>query len=130
MKIVPLVNAAPIVQIHVAFAVTAICATVALAIYKKGTPTHRWLGRAAAGAMGLTALSSFFILELNAGRFSYIHILSVVTLFGLVSGFRAARLGDRRAHVRSMVTTAVLGLGFAGAFTFVPGRLMWRIFMG
>ena len=130
MNVTPLLNAAPMVQIHVAFALTAICATVVLAIYKKGTPTHRWLGRTAAGAMGLTALSSSFILELNAGRFSYIHILSVVTLLGLANGVREARLGNRRGHVRSMVTIAVLGLGVAGAFTFVPGRLMWRVFMG
>ena len=130
MNIAPLLNATRMVQIHVAFALIAICATLVLAIYKKGTPTHRWLGRTAAGAMALTALSSFFILEINPGRFSYIHVISVVTLIALFLGYRAARRGNQRAHVRSMVTTAALGLGGAGAFTFLPGRLMWRMFMG
>lgn len=130
MNIAPLLNSPPMVQVHVAFALVAICATLVIAIYKKGTPTHRWLGRIAAGAMALTALSSFFILEINPGRFSYIHILSVVTLIALASGFRAARLGNHGAHAKSMMTIAILGLGGAGAFTFLPGRLMWRMFIG
>ncbi len=130
MNIAPLLNAPIMVQLHVACALTAICAVIPLAIYKKGTPTHRWLGRIGAAGMALTAQTSFFIMELNPGRPSYIHMLSVVTLLGLVSGVRAARAGNQKAHIRSMVTTAVLGLGVAGAFTFAPGRLMWRIFMG
>lgn len=130
MNITPLLNAPTVVQFHVACALIAICAVVPLAIYKKGTPTHRWLGRIAGGGMALLALSSFFIRELNAGRFSYIHILSVVTLLGLASGVVAARRGDRKAHARTMVTVFALGLVGAGAFTFVPGRIMWRVFIG
>lgn len=129
MNIAPLLSAPPMVQLHVAAVVAAICATLLLVIYKKGTTTHRWLGKTATAALVLTALSSFFILELNNGRFSHIHLLSVVTLFGLASGLRSARRGNHKAHARTMVAIAILGLGVAGAFTFLPGRLMWRIFI-
>ena len=130
MNIAPFLNAPIMVQFHVVCALVALCAVVPLAIYKKGTSTHRWLGRIAGAGLVLTALSSFFILELNDGSFSPIHIVSVITLLGLASGVREARRGNREGHARTMVSVAVLGLGVAGAFTFVPGRLMWKVFIG
>ncbi|MEM7425412.1 MAG: DUF2306 domain-containing protein [Pseudomonadota bacterium] len=130
MTLAPLLSAPLAVQIHVAAALAAIAAIVPLAIYRKGASTHRWLGWIAAAGMGLTALSSFAIRELNHGSFSWIHILSVIVLISLIRGIIAIRRREVRAHMWIMASTAVSGLGVAGAFTFMPYRLMWRIFFG
>jgi uncharacterized membrane protein len=42
----------------------------------------------------------------------------------------AARRHRVGLHRRSMMGVFYLGLIAAGAFTFVPGRLMWSLFLG
>jgi uncharacterized membrane protein len=45
-------------------------------------------------------------------------------------GVAFARRHNIRAHRRMMTGNFLFGLIVAGAFTFVPGRLMWRVFFG
>ncbi|MCH9664017.1 MAG: DUF2306 domain-containing protein [Gammaproteobacteria bacterium] len=131
MNFAPLLNTYLAVQIHVAAVVVAVAATAAIILYTKGTGAHKWLGRVFVAAMTLTAVSSFWIRELNRGEFSIIHVISVVTLLGLAGGVYAARQGNVRAHRTSMVSTVVGGLGVAGAFALLsPGRLLSAVFFG
>ncbi len=59
---------------------------------KKGTSTHKIIGRLWVLAMGLVAVSGLFIHEIRMfGGFSPIHFLSLLTLFFLYMGVRAAR---------------------------------------
>jgi hypothetical protein len=79
--------------------------------------------------MAVTALSSFWISEDPViGRFSVIHILSVLTLYGLVSALRAIRAGDVARHGATMRALYAQALMLAGAFTFFPGRRMSETF--
>lgn len=90
----------------------------------RGDLQHRVLGRVWALLMMWTALSSFWIRELNAGRVSLIHVLSVVTVVSLTVGVWAIRRGDVRTHVGSMRGAWIGSLGaFAGAVA-VPARLI------
>ena len=131
MNFAPLLNAPLAIQLHVAAVVVAAAGFAAVLLLTKGTNLHRWFGRSFVLGMTGAALSSFWIRELNHGSLSFIHIISVVTLWGLASGIWAVRRGNVLSHRLSMALTAFGGLGVAGAFAiFRPGRVMWQVFFG
>lgn len=125
------------VQIHWMAAVTSLVFGLMVLARKKGTPFHRFMGRAFVFSMVVTSLSAFFVrnVEENAAYsiwadFSAIHLLIPFTLFYLFLGIRAIRRGDVKAHKFCMIFTFVGGIGIAGAFTFLPGRHMHSLFFG
>ncbi|MFN3878570.1 MAG: DUF2306 domain-containing protein [Brevundimonas sp.] len=123
----------PAIQIHVAAALTALAIGIVLLIGVKGNRLHRTLGWTWVLAMATTAISSFFIHRLNPGGpggFSLIHLLSGWTVVALPMAVHAARRHRIADHRRAMMGMFVGGLIVAGAFTFLPGRLMWAIFFG
>ena len=79
-------------------------------------------------AMGLTAISSFFITGLNGSHFSWIHGISAWTIIALPMAVAAARRRNIRKHAKGMTNAFVGGLLVAGLFTFLPGRMLWSIF--
>lgn len=91
---------------------------------RKGDAVHRLVGWSWVAGMTFVATSSFAIRDLREGRFSLLHVLSVVTLTALVLGVRAARRHDRQAHRGNMLGSYLGLLGaFAGAVA-VPDRLV------
>lgn len=131
MTLTPLFNATPVIQIHTALAVFAVALTIAIFTIRRGSPAHRILGWIWVLSMAGVALSSFWISDIRLiGPFSPIHLLSVFVLLQLVSAVRAARSGQVQRHrqtMRGLVFGALIG---AGAFTFLPGRVMYQIFLG
>ena len=127
----PLLLHAPlIIQFHLLVAFIAIAGGAAQFMLKKGTSTHKIIGRLWVLAMGLVAVSGLFIHEIRMfGGFSLIHFLSLLTLFFLYMGVRAARKKQIRWHQRIMIYTYFLGLIVAGFFTLWPGRLMHHILL-
>ena len=128
-----LLTSPPAIQIHVAAALTALVIGIVLLIGVKGNRLHRTLGWTWVLAMATTAVSSFFIHRLNPGGpggFSLIHLLSGWTVIALPMAVHAARRHRIADHRRAMTGMFVGGLIVAGAFTFLPGRLMWAIFFG
>ncbi len=77
-----------------------------------------------------TALSSFLLTGLNHGSFSYIHLLSGGTALATPLGVWAARRHKVQLHRHVMTGLVIGGLIIAGGLTFIPGRLMWRVFFG
>lgn len=129
MNLTPLLEASTVVQIHVAFAFGAIATIFAIFIAPKGSKTRKMMGRAWVIAMSMVALSSFGINDINQFMgFSWIHLLSLFTLWGCYMGVRTIRRGDLRGHKNAMLGTAIGGLVIAGGFTFLPGRLMHDVF--
>ena len=126
-----LIAAAPLaIKIHIAAALTAFAIGTALLIGVKGTTVHRTLGWTWVGAMGTTAGSSFFIHQINPDGFSFVHLISGWVVIVLPMAVYAARRHDVKAHRRRMVGLFVGGLVVAGLLTFLPGRMMWRVFFG
>jgi len=88
----------------------------------KGDRAHRIIGRVWVVSLYWTVLSSFFIRELNPGRLSWIHGLSVFTFVTLTIGLWAAMTGRVKTH-RGFMRGSYLGTvgAFIGAVA-VPQR--------
>ncbi|CAL1690290.1 hypothetical protein MMB232_00412 [Brevundimonas subvibrioides] len=125
-----LAEQAPVLQVHIGAATLALGIGVVLLAGVKGNALHRTLGWTWAAAMTTVAFSSLFIRSTNPGSFSWIHLLTGWTLIILPMALYAARTHDVGAHRSRMTGLLVGALLIAGMFTFFPGRLMWRVFLG
>jgi len=130
----PLLEASPAIKVHLATIVAAIVVAGILMSGIKGNRLHRVLGWTWAGFMFLTAISALLIqvptgLPSVAG-IGVLHIFSAVTLVLVPVGVFAARRHDVARHARTMTGLVVGGLGVAGLFAFLPGRLLWAVFFG
>ena len=118
----------PIVVLHLAFAVAALALGVVVLARRKGTRSHKILGRTWALLMAAVALSSFLIFEIRQGAGpSLVHLLSVWTLISLACAIYFIRRGNVRAHKGFMIGT-FMGLLGAGAGALAPGRALYRLF--
>lgn len=125
-------TAAPaMIQVH---AVAALGATVIGAVQllrPKGGQLHRRLGWAFVLLMVVVAGTSFFIHTIcQIGGFSWIHLLSILTLVLLPRGVLAARAGRIAQHRGTMTGLYLFALILAGLFTLAPGRLMHQVVFG
>ncbi len=118
------------IHVHLAAAVAALAIGAVIMLRPKGVGLHKTLGWTWVAAMAVTAVSSFLIRGLNGDALSLIHALSGWTIIALPMAVAAVRRGDVARHRRSMTSLFLGGLLIAGAFTFIPGRLMWRVFFG
>lgn len=118
------------IHIHLAAAVAALAIGTVIMLRPKGVGLHKALGWTWVIAMAATAVSSFFIRGMNGGALSFIHLLSGWTIITLPIAVAAIRRRDVARHRRSMTSLFLGGLLIAGALTFIPGRLMWRVFFG
>ncbi len=119
-----------VIQLHIAAALAALLRGTVQLVGIKGTDLHRLIGWSWVVAMFTVAVSSLFIRQINPGSFSLIHLLSGWTLIALPMALFAVRRGRIASHARGMTWTFIGGLIVAGAFTFLPGRLMWAVFFG
>jgi uncharacterized membrane protein len=84
-----------------------------LFVSTKGSLRHRIAGRTWVALMLYVSVTSFWIKELEPGHFSYIHILSIVTIVTVTWGLVAAVRGDVFNHRNNMIGS---WLGLVGAF--------------
>lgn len=101
-----------------------------LFLSKKGSPLHRKVGWVYLTLMTITAVAAAFVQSLHPGHFSWIHIFVPLTLWGVFAAIWRIRKGDVKGHQRAMLGVYFGGLIIAGALTFYPGRLMYRLFFG
>lgn len=100
-------------------------------VRRKGTRSHRLLGRLWVALMAATAVSLLFVnTNCVIGPFGPIHLLTLLTLVLLPIGLISARHGKIRRHARIMTFLFIGALLIAGAFTFIPGRTMHDIVFG
>ena len=125
-----LLHTKPLIQLHLTAALIALVDGTVLLAGVKGTGLHKTLGWTWVVAMFTVAASSLFITESHPGRWSFIHFFSGWTLIALPMGIAAIKRRNVRVHRRLMTGLFVGGLLVAGAFTFVPGRLMFAVFFG
>ena len=117
------------IGLHLSAALAALALGVAVLTRRKGTASHKALGRAWVALMILVAVSSFWILEIRRGAGpSWIHLLSAWTLISLACAVVFIRRGNVRAHRGFMVGT-FLGLAGAGLGALAPGRALYRLLL-
>ena len=128
MSLEPLLAAGWLVTVHALAAVAALVLGAAQLLLQKGGQRHKAVGYLWVLLMTVVALSSFWIHDLRViGLFSPIHALSVFTLATLVMSVVAVRRGNIQAHQNSMRWLFFAALIGAGAFTFLPGRVMYSV---
>jgi uncharacterized membrane protein len=95
---------------------------------RKGTPTHKLLGKIYMVLMLATALITL-AMPAKVGpqflnHFGFIHIFSFLALSSVPIAYFAVRQGNIRAHRAAMISLYVGGILIAGAFAFSPGRML------
>ncbi|MEM9010365.1 MAG: DUF2306 domain-containing protein [Pseudomonadota bacterium] len=131
MSLDPLLQAGLLIQAHVVTVLTAVALTPAILILRKGTALHRMLGRAWAFAMIATATVALFIDTLDSPiHFNPIHIFSVIVLWSVPRAIYHIRNGNVAEHRAAMLGVTYGGIGLAGAFALLPGRVMHAAVFG
>ena len=93
----------------------------------KGTSRHKLAGRCFATDMMLAALTSFGIWSARTGHYSFIHMLSLVTLVNIPVAIWQLRRGRIRGQAIGMIAAFASLLG-AGAYAMLPSRLPGQMF--
>jgi uncharacterized membrane protein len=131
MSLTPLLNAEPIIQLHAFAAMAAFALGLFQFVMPKGTNRHRISGWIWVGLMTIVSATAFGIHELRLwGPWSPIHLLAIFTLVMLPVAVLHARRHAIEHHRWTTVGIFVGGLVIAGLFTFVPGRIMYRVVAG
>ncbi|MGY0627527.1 MAG: DUF2306 domain-containing protein [Paraglaciecola chathamensis] len=118
---------------HLATVLPAFLIGTYLLANRKGTPTHRTLGKVYMGLMLVTALLTLFMAAqvgpVLIGHFGYVHLFSLLVLYAVPSAYFAVRKGNIAKHKRSMLLLYVGAILIAGGFTFTPGRMLYDWFL-
>jgi len=131
MSLQPLLDAAPAIQVHAFAAMAAFALGIVQLSAPKGTLPHRTLGYIWVALMVVVAGTSFWIHDIRMwGPWSAIHLLSIFTLATLPLAVLHARRHRVIAHRNAMISMFAGALLIAGAFTFLPGRIMHAVAFG
>jgi len=126
-----------IIYAHSVFALLAIPLGLYIIITKKGTRSHKMLGRIWVTALLIVSVTAIFIQTIKPGQYSLIHLLVPYTIGSLIysiwniNRFKKTKIKRYKiAHMRSMIGVYIGALLIAGAFTLMPGRFFNEIIFG
>ena len=113
---------------HLATVLPAFFIGTFLLLNQKGSSKHKMLGKFYMLLMLLTAAVTLFMTaEVGPtllGHFGFIHLFSLLVFYSVPAAYISIRKGDIKKHRMNMLGLYFGGLVIAGAFTFVPGRLL------
>jgi len=125
MNLEPLLQASPVIQIHVASAIVAMFLGPLSIFRRRRDRLHKITGYIWISTMLVAATSALFIAELRlVGCFSPIHLLTPLVYWSIWRAISFVRAGNIADHSRAMKSLHVQALGIAGLFTLMPGRIM------
>ncbi|MFT5172273.1 MAG: putative membrane protein [Gammaproteobacteria bacterium] len=122
--------------LHLATVLPAFIIGTYLLFSRKGSATHKKLGRVYLSLMLVTAILTLFMSAQVGptflGHFGFIHLLSVLVLVLVFvpSAYHAARTGNVRLHRNNMIGLYFGGLIVAGSFAISPGRFLHQWLLG
>lgn len=111
--------------IHLATVVPALPLGLYIFLTRKGGARHKQLGKLWLVLMGVTAVATLFIRNVEGGGFSFIHLFSVLTLVGIPQVIITARRRNFAAHRTHLLGMFIGAMLIAGGLSFLPGRTMW-----
>ena len=120
--------------LHLATVVPAFVIGAFQLLRRKGTPSHKLLGKIYMVLMLATGLITL-LMPAEVGprflnHFGFIHIFSFLALFNVPTAYIAARGGNIKAHRGAMLGLYLGGILIAGAFAFSPGRMLHEWLFG
>jgi uncharacterized membrane protein len=123
------------VFIHLVTVVPAAMIGAYLIVARKGSPSHRRLGKTYMLLMGFTAIWTLFLPAEFGPRlwnhFGMLHLLSLLTAWTVPTAWRAARRGDVRGHRNAMIQLYLGGILIAGTFAILGnGRYLNVLIFG
>lgn len=139
MSFQPLIESSWVIQVHAFTAIAAFILGLVQLLAPKGTLPHKAIGVIWVVLMLVIAISSIFLTPSVYGYdlpltrwFSWIHIFTVITLYWVALGVaRLLRGGENfKRHGAAFRIIFLGGLVGAGAFTFLPGRIMYQVIFG
>lgn len=103
-------------------------------LLKKGTSTHKAIGKLYMILMLFTATVSLFMPAAVGptlfNHFGWIHSFSILTLYTIPTAYIAIKKGNIIVHKRKMIILYIGALVIAGAFTLMPGRYLHSVIFG
>ena len=134
MSLTPLLSAPAVIQLHAFAAMGAFVLGIVQFTAPKGTIPHRTVGWIWVALMTIVAVSAFFIHNPRGwglwGLFGPIHLLAILVLVLLPIAVGYARNHRVSGHSKTMIGLFLGALLVAGAFTFLPGRIMHAVAFG
>lgn len=101
---------------------------------RKGTPSHKLLGKIYMILMLVTGLITLAMpAEVGPrlfGHFGFIHAFSFLTLYSVPAAYFAIRRGNITVHRANMIGLYVGGILIAGSFALAPGRMLHEWLFG
>jgi uncharacterized membrane protein len=117
-----------LVYLHLGTVIPAFFIGTFLLINRKGTSTHKLLGKLYMALMLLTGLITLFMSNgagpTLLGHFGFIHLFSLLVLYSVPAAYIAAKNKNLKAHRIHMIQVYVGGILIAGGFALAPGRLL------
>jgi len=114
--------------LHLATIVPAFFIGSYLFVNHKGTSIHKLLGKVYMVLMLVTAIITLFmpaqVGSTVLNHFGFIHLFSLLTFVTVIGAYLSVLKGNIQAHRFNMLGLYIGGIIIAGAFTFVPGRLL------
>lgn len=116
---------------HLATIIPAFVIGTFLLLMKKGTRIHKLLGKIYMPLMLVTAVITLFmparVGPQLGGHFGFIHAFSLLALYNVPTAYFSARRGDIKTHRKAMIGLYIGGILIAGAFAFMPGRMLHQM---
>lgn len=116
--------------IHLATVLLAFTLGTFLLFEKKGTGLHRLIGKYFMVLMLVTAIVALFMpAQIGSkflGHFGFIHLFCLLVLYSVPSAYFAVRKGNLVKHRANLIGVYVGDILIAGAFAFMPGRLLHK----
>ena len=129
VTLTPFLIAPLAVQIHIAAALVSLGLVPPVLWRVRRDGWHKTLGYVWITAMVITAVSSFWISGIGVfGRFSPLHLLSIMSLVTLSFAVYWAIKRNIHAHKRALRNLSTYGLGIPSVLNFLPGRTFSNAF--
>lgn len=115
---------------HLATVLPAFILGTYLMLQRKGTNTHKLLGKIFLFLMLSTSVVTLFMTAQVGprflGHFGLIHLLSLNVIYGVPVAYFAAKNGNVKRHKANLMGMYVFGLLLAGSLALMPGRLLHK----
>ncbi len=130
MRLDILIAGGPAIIIHTICAFTALGLGIAMFLRKKGTPSHKIIGKIFVAFMAITAITALFITGLNGKYWSPIHLFIPLTFYAIWELFHYVRKGDIKKHEKAVKGLFFGALLIPGIIAMMPGRRLWHVIFG